>query len=649
VQGLWNQKGVVASATALGLMVLSPVHATLPAPPPPCPGSFDSEPIVQLVEQVKQASGPDWNAGWTAGCAADSMSRKDARVIPTLLTLLDTHDRTVESLALRAVCGTGHSGATAVPYIERRLRAGGLSFAIGAYPVLVCVGEGAIPAIPLLIEKSEGVNVSFAAESDRAIETLGQLSSRAPERIIPHLIHLLDERDHAAAAAKALERIGKPARTAQNSLRRNLSAAVQARQDEIADALISALGRVGDTRPTVAILISLLDQPGEADAAAVALGKIGPAAKAAVPALINRFNLPNIDVRERADVVSALIAIDAHSVPVLKVVLDELNHADGGIGDYMAAAAVASVKPFPLELAPALVSAIEQRDADDSIRQQLEQVLAHTDPTLKPVMRSRPVPQDVSPRLADGLWALTVQSSPIKPEDLVKQLRIRLDDFVQEGNSISHSWRRRSGRLGSSNNMDPINSIELGGVWHSPGAGLPDSQTLDITLDNHSCMSSDGIRARIGSPEQSIPDPNVVVVSSKLGSPDPGTLRFEGDRSADKSKARASSISLGVACSRRIRVAKSFDSGYWNYVCPFAYDQTFATNVIVPALQKQFGPKPGQFAFDTPEIMDMGWQVQLKYTEVTPNPTPADWLASRLQLLVDRCSRGISNMSKYIP
>jgi hypothetical protein len=40
------------------------------------------------------------------------------------------------------------------------------------------------------------VNVSFAAESDRAIETLGQLSSRAPERIIPHLIHLLDERDN---------------------------------------------------------------------------------------------------------------------------------------------------------------------------------------------------------------------------------------------------------------------------------------------------------------------------------------------------------------------------------------------------------------------------------------------------------------------
>jgi hypothetical protein len=243
-QGLWNQKGVVAAAAALGLMVPSPVRATSPAPPPPYPRSFDSEAIARLVEQVKQASGPDWNAGWTAGCAADSMSRKDARIIPTLLTLLDTHDRTVESLALRAVCGTGHSGATAVPYIERRLRAGGLSFAIGAYPVLVCVGDGAIPAIPLLIEKSEGVNVSFGAESERAIETLGQLSSRAPERIIPHLIHLLDEREHAAAAAKALERIGRPARTAQNALRRNLSAAVQARQDEIAVALISALGHI---------------------------------------------------------------------------------------------------------------------------------------------------------------------------------------------------------------------------------------------------------------------------------------------------------------------------------------------------------------------------------------------------------------------
>jgi hypothetical protein len=50
--------------------------------------------------------------------------------VPALISLMKTRDRTVESLALLAVCGPGHTGAAAFPYIEKRLRGNDPAFDI---------------------------------------------------------------------------------------------------------------------------------------------------------------------------------------------------------------------------------------------------------------------------------------------------------------------------------------------------------------------------------------------------------------------------------------------------------------------------------------------------------------------------------------
>jgi hypothetical protein len=559
----FGHSAVIFLTVVLGLMSIPPARAMSPAPPPPCPKSFNSEPIARLVEQVK-GFGED---EWAAGCASEALSRKGENVVPVLLSLMETNASGVESFALGAVCGPGHSGAAAVPYIERRLRAGGLSFAISAYPALACIGRGAQPAIPLLIDKSLGVALNFPAEGDLATETLGSLSQYDPDRIIPHLIRLLDQPAHIVAAARALEKIGKPAHSAEQVLRRNLATAVDAKQDEVAVALISALGRLGSPRPTVAILIPLLDRPGEAGAAAQALGRIGPQAKPAVTALLNRLNAADTDWPQRADVVSSLAAIDVHSPVVLQALLDEVARPQNGVTDYLSADALAKVKPFPPELAPALVEATERYEAGDLVRHMLEGALAHTDTKLQPSASSRLPPHDVSDRLGDGLWALTVQSQPIVPDDLVKQLRIDLNDYVQEGNLISREWRRTSARVHGPGGAALIDSIHLFGTRQNArapngsaaSAGLPDTQRLDVYLSARSCISVDDLKARLAGPEPATPDPSVVIVSDYSSLRDSGTLRFEGDHSADKSKARSSVISVGPGCRRYINIEKSFD------------------------------------------------------------------------------------------
>ncbi len=487
----------IALIAALWLLSLSSARATMPAPPPPCTRSFDSEPIATLVDQVK-----DFDAhGWEASCASDALSRKGENVIPALIALMETHRDWAEDLALRAVCGPGHSGATALPYIERRLRAGGLYFALAAYRTLTCLGKVAKPAIPLLIDKSLGIDLSYALEIDDAIETLGHLSRYAPDRIIPHLIRLLDQPAQSAAAARALEEIGRPARAAESSLRRNLDAAVKEREDGVACAIISALAHLGDPKATVPILIPLLDRPGEADATAQALQSIGPPAKPAIPALIKRLNAADTDSgKQRA--VFALVTIDAHSPVVLKAVVDELARAEI-FGVEIASIDALEIKPFPPELAPALITAIERRAPDRPTRRLLEYALANTGTQLKPVERAELPPQDVSDRLGVGLLALTAQSQVIMADDVVKQLHLDPDEYVREGSGpVAYTWRRQMTRVEDSRDPDLVDTIQLSGVQQF--GSLPDTQDLDIVLNNRSCVAMEKISERITRP---MPEP----------------------------------------------------------------------------------------------------------------------------------------------
>jgi hypothetical protein len=211
--------------------------------------------------------------------------KRQRRPVPALISLMKTRDPGIESLALAALCGPGHKGATAFPYIEKRLRGTDSAFDALAYPVLVCMGDIAKPAIAILIRKSVSPSTADTSGGNDAIAALGDLAQYEPEQVMPHLIRVLDQPAHIEAAAKALKKNGSSARVAQEPLIQKLSVAASTHQGDLAAVLISALTSVGDSGRTGAVLSALLEHPDQTD----------PYSRAAEPPTItvsaNRANL----------------------------------------------------------------------------------------------------------------------------------------------------------------------------------------------------------------------------------------------------------------------------------------------------------------------------------------------------------------------
>jgi len=619
--------------------------AVAPKPPPACPVSFDTEAIPTLIENIKAVGENNWSAAWTAGCSSKALARKGEDIIPALISLMDSHQRAVEQFAIEAVCGPGHTGATAVPYIEQRLRDGGLAFAVLAYPTLACIGEGAVSTIPLLLSKSLSINLSFPAEAALATETLGSLY-QYDARIIPHLRRLLDQPMHTNAAANALEKIGRPARSAEEALRRNLAIAVDASRDDTAVSLIAALGTVGTPQPTVSALVPVLDlyRPRLTAAAARALARFGPQAAPAVPALIRRLSAADAGSQERADDVAALIAIDRSTPAVLKAILDEMTREIDPLADESTAATLAKVDPFPSELAAPLIAAIEMRDPDSNARRLLEQALAHTRTDLKPEVIPKPAPTDVSDRLGAALWALTQQPRAIVLDDLVQRLHMDPNEYLNEGQPGYFTFTRKLSPGQPSPTASLVKSVKFTGLGRD--IGPPVKQVVDIVLDAGSCVSAEGIRAKIAT---QAPADTGAAVAETTDRNAVQSLRVEGDHSTNKSTARESELELEPGCAAAVKIIKLFDPDYWNAVCPFTYDHAFIESSVMPTVQSQFGNQFGNFDLEAPEIHDYGPVIAVSYNEARPELPRRPWQGLRLSLEVDRCSHAISNVSRYVP
>lgn len=620
---------------------------------PPCATSFDYESNQTLIEDVKAVGDNNWDSAHLASCASKVLARKGEDIIPALQSLMDTRQRAVEQFALQAVCGPGHTGATAVPYIEKRLREGGLSFAVLAYPTIACIGEGAQSLIPLLISKSAGTDTSFPGEADLAIETLGALYAYDPGRILRHLIRLLDQPAHAQAAARALEKIGRPARPAQEALRRNLAAAVDASRDETAIAMISALGSVGSAEGAVSALLPVLDvyRPALTTAAARALAKFGSQAAPAAPALVRRLNSEDSGPVERAADVAALIATGSRAPKVLEALIDNMRRGEDSVTDDPAAGALARVDPFPQDLAPLLVTAIEMREEGSSVRRLLEQALANTGTDLKPAVIPPHAARDIGADLAAGLWALTEQTHPIVLDDLVQTLHVDPNDYLNEGRPGELTLTRKRTPPESEIPVSPIKWIRLTGVEQSPRAlsvpgTLPAKQLLELGLARGTCVAAESVRERLaanGAPR------DVAIIQDYSSRNGTSTIPVDGDHSPNRALARASQLETGPGCADIVRIGKSFDPEYWNHVCPLPYDQELIDSVIVPALQAKFGSQFGTYDLEKPESRDLGPLVSLTFTELQAGRATAAPQSYRISLELDRCSRAVTNVSRFIP
>jgi hypothetical protein len=125
-----------------------------------------------------------------------------------------------------------------------------------------------------------------------------------------------------------------------------------------------ALARCADNATTVATLTPLLVAPGFELQAANALRGIGPAARPAIPYLLNRLENSSSAANEKLVDVLALLAIDPNSVETLQRILAQATRSNS----YDIADELAHAKSLPAALAPDLQKAIDT-SSDTRLRQ----------------------------------------------------------------------------------------------------------------------------------------------------------------------------------------------------------------------------------------------------------------------------------------
>lgn len=371
ISGLHSWKGFARSVAAVALSVLCQTgNAIVPVPTPPCPTNLSSKSAEQLGHRIADSTKADW---WRA-CAADSLAQKGADAIPTLINLLKNGDVSTQLLAIDHLGEAKEHGGTvreAVPMIVQHLKTYNSHDSnvrdqiYRVYLALGFLGKDAAPAIPVLIEKSRSNTPgTVVPESYWAIQTLGIIGKYDAQRIIPHLIQLLDEPSHRVDAADALTIMAASARSAVPALKHHLEAAITSPSNKFSESLMSAFARCADSATTVATLTPLLVAPGFELQAANALRGIGPAARPAVPYLLNRLENSSSAANEKVVDVLALLAIDPDSVETLQRILAQARRSNS----YDIADQLAQAKTLPAALAPDLQKAIDT-SSDIRIRQ----------------------------------------------------------------------------------------------------------------------------------------------------------------------------------------------------------------------------------------------------------------------------------------
>jgi hypothetical protein len=628
---------------ALGIPSVNPAFAIAAVTiPPPCNEAFfDSQSIDALAADVRDSTSA---AGyWAAGCASEALSRKGEEAIPALIPLMESHEPNAESLAITAVCGKGHRGEPALPYILDRIRRFDYAFARSAYPVLACMQDAARPAIPLLIARSlQTIPVVPAEDGDAAIETLGRLAALDPDTIIPHLVKLLELPIHTGAAAKALEQIGDPARGSASALRIRLDSAIKDRQDtqEVAP-LIAALTRLGNAADNVELFGPLLDGP-YGSYAAKALGEIGREATPAVPLLIRALDSARIKPENRHSYVAALTSIDPESARVHRALLREATSEGGGRME--AASSLSEIEPLPAEFAPVLARKIESLDEHDAVRDLLIQALqhTHTDINLGPSAPSHP-PIAAPSYLARAIESLAKQPHAVTLRDAMIALRLSPRDYEQNHSFVVLAPPSVAGT------RKVIASVNVAEV--RPGSGYPPSmvpgltQDIRVSFSKGYCLPSESISDY---PHYRPPKHDrltIEVLGHRVGPP--AFHRFRGHLPNDKFAATESRVFLDSDCGSNVEILKSFAPDYWRLKCPFVYGPALVSDRLIPALRHQIGPDFERYDLDAPKVEEWGPDVRLAFAAPTDSSDSAPKSSLRLGVWVDRCSRLIRSASEY--
>ena len=331
----------------------------------------------------------------------DALHHKDSRSYWAACALAELGTEATVAIVplttcLRRTSGLARAGATlaliklgkpAVPALLMTLRDNDPEARLSAVHVLGKIGPKAIPAVPLLREllKTDSPKVRCAAASalwaiahdDLVIMTLRE-SLQDPDRTVrqdaaeavgeigpdaklttPLLVKLLTDKHEAVRneAVRALGIIGPDAKAAVPSL----IAIVKAAQEfgPFRDSVVECIWRIGPLGvPALVEALKDLEEARVLGMLADSLGRIGPRAQTAVPALLRLLNLP--DGALRVKVAFALWQISQHEA-ALPALVRSLGDKKNSIR-WNAAEALAKIGPPAKSSTDALTKNLEKGD-----------------------------------------------------------------------------------------------------------------------------------------------------------------------------------------------------------------------------------------------------------------------------------------------
>ena len=276
-------------------------------------GTAAREAIPALTEALSKATKRD------RVVAAEALAYVDPHnqtAIATLAEMAGDHDPGLRQLAVMALGRLGSEAQAALPALARTLRSANANLRLEGAMAWAYVGGDAIPVLPVLLEVA--LERSHASRA-RVVEAVAHLHSGG-EAAVPTLTRVLWEDGPAQVkAAEVLGRIGPPAKSAVSALTTLLKGSDTEVRIQAALALWKIDHRAGDSVPVLVAELktpaplrqaSGLPSPGRFGAplsspaappcrqAAEALAEMGPAAHAAVPALLEVLKSPAIGFRQ---------------------------------------------------------------------------------------------------------------------------------------------------------------------------------------------------------------------------------------------------------------------------------------------------------------------------------------------------------------